>query len=56
MVAVGEMISDWGLGRGQQPRLYGGGSHTQRAESAGTVPLVNNLFQGMANDPVTALY
>ena len=26
------------------------------ATPAGTVPLVNNLFQGMANDPVTGLY
>ena len=26
------------------------------ATPSGTVPLVNNLFQGMANDPVTGLY
>ena len=26
------------------------------AAPTGTVPLVNNLFQGMANDPVTGLY
>ena len=56
MVAVGETISGWKLGRGRGPRLYSGDSRNRRAVCASTVPMVNNLYQGMALDPATGLY
>ena len=51
MVALGETISGWKLGRGRGSRLYSGGSRNRRAVCASTVPMVNNLYQGMALDP-----
>ncbi len=56
MVALGETISGWKLGRGRGSRLYSGGSRNRRAVCAGTVPMVNNLYQGMPLDPATGLY
>ncbi len=56
MVAVGETISGWKLGRGRGSRLYSGDSRNRRAVCAGTVPMVNNLYQGMPLDPATGLY
>ena len=56
MVAVGETILGWKLGRGRGSRLYSGDSRNRRAVCASTVPMVNNLYQGMPLDPVTGLY